>query len=657
MSMKKLFFKKQKAQKNSIRFYKYLFSYISMVLIVISIVGILTYRSSVKIVQEEVEKYNFSELSQIKSILDTRIREMDYLALKIASNPELSFSKLYNDGYDSYNAINELRKLKSSNFFIYDMLVLCSKNGREQRVYSLDATWDPEMLFATTYKFDKMTGDDFITLTQSAKYPFVLSKEVSGVFGNTDLIMYIYPFYHYPTSPVESIAFLIEAKEIKNIIGGILKNAAGSAAILDENSTPVFVMNNYGDMDTLKTIFQRSNSLSEAISTSTVKLDKQSYTVIKMQSEYNLWSYVRILPTSQFVEKSTSIKVMFTYTLVIVLVLGLLIAYYFSNMNYRPLKRFVEMTANSDIHHQEKVSRNRDEINVIYETFDSVIKENRSLTGKLKNKAGIEEEKLITLLLFGKELSSSEKKNLEEVLDTHFNREYFAVLAGCIDDYHTFTVEHPREMQNVIKFGILNVLDSLCKEADIGGYGLEILDEKGGCFALVVNIKDENDGKEKLKELSSKARQFIMENFGITITIGVGNIYDSCTSIHKSFFEARGAVEYRFLKGKNCTIFFNEMPCEKLTTPLNYEKDFIMAIQQGKQEALYKIMDRVFDDLSEKPHTPDAAKKMCESLVDALKKAIDALELELSLSLEAELENLLPERFETIGSFRRPFPA
>lgn len=652
MSIKKIFFKKFQIQKNSIRFYKYLFSYIILVLVIITIVGVMAYRSSIKVVQEEVENYNISELTQVKNIMDTRIREMDFLAIKIASNPQLSFSNLYDDGYQSYNAINEINKYKSSNFFIYDMLMFCSKKGEQQRIYSLETTWDIDMLFGLTHRFDKISKDEFIATTQSAKMPVLLSQ----VERNADTLMYIYPFNNYKISPVESIAFLIETKEIKKIMGGLLKNVTGSVAILDDNNNLLFELDNYNNSNTLKTLLNFKKSQSEVLSLSRAEIDNQNFTIIKMKSDYNMWSYIRIIPTDQFMQKATSIKVMFIYTFIIVLVLGLLIAYYFSNINYKPLKRFVEMSANLAIEENNNSSKKRDEINVIYETFDFVLKENQSLTSKLKSKDGMEREKLVNMLLHGKELSDKEKHSMDEILITQFSHENFVVFWGAIDDYKSFANNYPKEMQNAIKFGIINVLERLFKEIGIVGLGIEIFDGTGDGIALLANINFGIDKKEDLSNVSDRARNFVMENFGVTLTIGIGNTYDSYALVHKSFFEARSAVLYRFLKGKNKTLFFNEIEKNKnYFYPFEYEKEFIMAIKQGKQDVLKITLDNIFTGISENMTSPESAKKSCENLMTTLEKTIYELDMELSFSIEEELQELFSEQFDTIDSFKVAF--
>ncbi len=62
---------------------------------------------------------------------------------------------------------------------------------------------------------------------------------------------------------------------------------------------------------------------------------------------------------------------------------------------------------------------------------------------------------------------------------------------------------------------------------------------------------------------------------GITISAGVGNIYDMPKDLLQSYIEANEAVNYRFSLGKKCVAFYDEVVSKrercKIKNPQNFK--------------------------------------------------------------------------------------
>ncbi|MBJ8193390.1 hypothetical protein JDS79_42440, partial [Bacillus cereus] len=71
----------------------------------------------------EIETTTVSTMSKIKDDMDTRIGEMNRMAMQIASNSLLTPYKVSEDAYSSYRTVAELKKYKSTNLFVNDIVL------------------------------------------------------------------------------------------------------------------------------------------------------------------------------------------------------------------------------------------------------------------------------------------------------------------------------------------------------------------------------------------------------------------------------------------------------------------------------------------------------------------------------------------------------
>lgn len=140
----------------SIRFINYFFSYL-LLLIVFTAVISFVYRSFYTTFRQEVENSSVSGLAQLRDIMDGRLEEMQRITLQVASNSKLTPYMANSGGYSNYEVCTELKKLSSSNFFIYETALYY--NYRDTRkIFATSGIYDCDMFFNYIY-INMKTGE------------------------------------------------------------------------------------------------------------------------------------------------------------------------------------------------------------------------------------------------------------------------------------------------------------------------------------------------------------------------------------------------------------------------------------------------------------------------------------------------------------------
>lgn len=633
-------------QKRSLTFYKYFFSYIACTLLLLVIVGSVVYSSFITSLQREVETSNIASLSQIRNTMDARLREMERMTLQISSNPRLTPSVANANGYDSFSAVRELKNYNSTSTFVYD-IVLYYKNS--SKILASSGCYTFNDFFNREYVFENMKKEDFLDNIVDINTPVMRSIENVAIqrLNPTSFATYIHPMPVNLSSPYGYALYLIQEKTLCALVDNVLKNYNGFVYILDENGSAVISIAN-GKPDNEKNQMLGRIGLDTLKKTvSVVNVEGERYSVVRLVSDYNNWSYTTVIPTAQFMQSAYKSRKIFNALVVAVFLLGLIMAFVFATHNYKPLKGLVRLLQGQ---FQDKSSQPcSDEIVFITNTIDRIANENHNMMTKLKSKSGMLKEQVLMDLLKGKMDKYNEIGQFPEFCGLEFNRPWFSVILFIIDDYKRFTSENKKSFQDLLKFSIINVFEEL--SAEIGnGYGLDLLDDRG--IAFIVNFGASTDANMQLCELARKCKEFFKQNFGFTLTAGIGGNYNSILKVHQSYMEANRAALYRLIKGYDNIICYDGLgdidARKKSRYPLHTEEKLLSAIKQGKGSVIEDILKEFNKYIVKQQASFDTVQFFCFSIIHSVIKALEELNMQDFSHLDKEVEELFALKFETL---------
>ena len=230
-----------RSQRWTVRFYKYMLSYILFVVILLTIVGGIVYSRFISTLRREVETSNVSALTQIRAIIDLRIKEMKKISIQISANPQLTSFVLANGGgYASYCAIRELNDYRANNGFIYDIALYY---GNTPSIHAASGTYSIDLFFDYVYQYENWGKSGFLKILDSLKYPLMRPVESVDLNGSnpTGFATFLCPLPVASAHPYGAVVFLIEENVLRSIVKDILKDYTGLILILGSRESSSFI--------------------------------------------------------------------------------------------------------------------------------------------------------------------------------------------------------------------------------------------------------------------------------------------------------------------------------------------------------------------------------------------------------------------------------
>jgi two-component system, response regulator YesN len=635
-------------KKRSRRFYKYFFSYILILVIVLIILGAVVYGGFITTLKHEVQYSNISALIQLQNTIDTRMKELNRTTISINSNALLKPYKMQLSGYDQMEAVGELKKYKSSNDFVYD-IGLYHIYRSNQHVSSTVMDTDLDTFFEYEYRYENWGKDKFLILAESMTSPIMRLPEQVTVSGNKimNIATYLFPLKMSAEKPYSIVMFFIDQDTLKKNIRNILSNYSGYVYILDEKNNPVVYINDGEVKSDPTTILNAVNHENITNGIHELKYLNKKYSVTRVKSDYNNWSYITVMQTDQFMNKVYTRRNLFNYAIFIVLIIGIIIAFALASGNYRPIRYLTNIVADQNTN--QVLSGDDDEFTYIGRRFDEITKEKMALVVKLKSKTAMMRQQLLMDLLKGKHKDNYDDwTDMSELTSLNFNHPFFAVLLFQIDDYDSFNKNNDNVMQDLVKYSIINVIEELSQEVGLG-YAVELVDNRSA--ALILNIKESRAREDYINELSFSAKEFFKDHFNVSLTVGVGRIYRNISMINESYMEASRAAYYRLIKGNDNIIFYKDIKNnqnEKYQYPSELEAKLQLSIKQGNSHAVEEILKDLRNYIKNTVITPEAAQCIGFGIINAVIKGITEIGINPEECFNDHKEMLLTRPFETV---------
>ncbi|UVI31236.1 helix-turn-helix domain-containing protein [Paenibacillus spongiae] len=389
-------------------------------------------------------------------------------------------------------------------------------------------------------------------------------------------------------------------------------------------------------------------SQTEPALVSEAKINHNPYTVIHVKSDFNGWSYVTVLPREQVMNKVDQSRELFNWTIAAVFILGLLMAVSFSERNYRPLRKLIASISHGPRTSLTVLSKKTNELDMITDYVSEISKECEGLTHKLQSQSSIVKEQSLLKLVKGRANEKEQPDTATAISSLQLDKSHFVVLLFWIDNYNQFSQEYPKSMQEILKYSLIKVTEELSSELG-NGLGAELTDDRA--IVILLNMNEEEAKLEHIASLADKVKQFFKQDFHMTLTVGIGDICTDFSMIHHSFLQAKQAMRYRFIRGRDQVICYSELQNAKKSEawyPLELEIQLLKAIKQGNDGAIQKLIRSTMDNILTRQMSLEAVEFICFNIGNTMMKALMELNIETDQGIEQLLEDLYVPRFETI---------
>ncbi|QGQ95138.1 AraC family transcriptional regulator [Paenibacillus psychroresistens] len=280
---------------------------------------------------------------------------------------------------------------------------------------------------------------------------------------------------------------------------------------------------------------------------------KQLVTFVE-SNELN-WYFVSVKPYNLLISDISTLK-NFTWLLALVIILlGVLLAYFAANRLYNPLGRLISKVYAASGNTTPGTEQNRNEFALLSEAFSNVIDQASSVDIEIKQSLPVLKKAYLQHLLKGTLQDLSSTHVIQSNIDAYFTSPYYTVLLAQIDNYDDFHQQHNQKKQGLFRFSICNISNELLLK-HVNNETI-VMDEKN--IAILLFLGTPTVPAHILITLA-EIQEVIRSYFNFTISFSVGDSVSLRNEIHLSFESAQEYAKYRLFYGHQSIIHQEMIP-------------------------------------------------------------------------------------------------
>lgn len=589
----------------------WIFSYIIIIVISI-IISITVYALCIKVVKENINKIHQASINQIKNNVDIKLKLMNKVSYGIFADDDLvQLSKLDNvDDETDKLAIRELMKslqtIAASNDLINNIYIQFNK---VDKIVSTEALYDTDMFYDLYYKYLDIDYKNWLRgISTRVTDKFIALKANRD---NNNKLLFLQALPLNKTSEVNAVIVI----EIRNsIIDDIIdeyKLTEGNHIVIKSNKDILFSNLDEGD----KGLDQRLELLQS----------HNNYDVKILQSDVKSWSYISIVSEEILFKDSKYIMVFIIIAVIVSLVLGSLMAGYYSLKNYNPILKIMDIFLDD-----ESIKRGQviDEYDYIRTSILNVISEKDLINKKIENQKEVFTNNFLVRLLKDGLVDNCSIEDALEMYDIVFDKPYFSVILYYIEDFKLEDSSPDNTNLSNIDEHLIDIVKETTKEYigdDYACYYVEV--DKMLLCMLNFDYEQEEDTKEYLKTAEHNIQKSIEYNFNISIFVALSNFYNNVESINQAYNEVKEVVEYNnYFVSSQKVLHYQDMEinnnnCKAVTATEEFE--FINLLKEEKfDEASILFIGLINKYKSSKNYNIHLVKLQIFNLINLLLKSI-----------------------------------
>jgi len=611
-------------------FIVWLLSYIIVLLVSVSIsFGI--YIETVRIIEQEISRANLSMLEQVKQALDSRLKDVDRLAMQIAFNSRiLTAIRVYGyfrpqDRFNLYKAIEELRHYKASSGFVTDLYVYL--HGTDT-VITPNTHSSSRLFFDFTYGGTKISHEEWknIMLTSHRNNYLVVGEEESEFHPLSSIINVQSIPIDSIRNPQGTIVISINEAKIRDVIKSIGWIDQGSVFIIN-NRNEIIATSNKGEIPGFLEHYKH-HFLDGTAGYNGIKyqnLDGEKTVVAFSSSQIADWKYISVVPYSVFWEKARYIRYLAWLGMLLTLLIGGLGSYLLARKNYSPIDKIVKSITGKT---QKNEQRTSNEYQFIQENISIMIDENNKITKMLEEQNRTLKDNFLLRLLKGKLEDNVVTTQAFSSLGIDFHTNHFVVMLFSIDSTDPIVNENKNlsiSNYNHARFVVAGVLEELINKK----HQSIMLQEEKEMFVCIINFKNAgiDVNLSEIDDIIKEVREFIKTNFSFRVTTAISDIHKGPYGLSQAYQEALEAMEYKIVAGTDELIRYKNIKkskCADYHFSIEMEQKLINCIKIGDFEKATTVLRDIFkDNFSREAFSAEISRCLMFDLVSTIMKTAE----------------------------------
>lgn len=607
----------------------WLFSYMTILLLPVMI-SVIVYIQSSQTLESEINQANSSLLKQVREIMDNYSQAVERLNFELTWNVQVQ------------ELLNSNKYTSSPNEYIYDLYRLCQDFKLYKSTYSTVDLFYMNMPASDTIVLPgTIRSSDFAykTLHADPSFPFstwssiVNRKNFKGFLPMVRIddegkvrktAAYISTF---PTDKPEALAtnvIMIDQSRILGAIQNVELFNKGHVLILNRDNE-VLISNS---SEAVPSNFPFEKLTSDANFFFYMK-DGTKYEVQSIQSEQTGLKYVSMIPSSLYWKKAEHIRNLTYLSILISLLGGGMLTYFFLRKNYNPVRRLVQtFSGKANLNY----GKGKNEFQFIEQAIGTTLNEMDKIMDRMRSQQQILRLNFISRLMKGRIDSQIPIDESLTTFNMKLTSDDFAVIMLYVEASAPFHERYagmePNDKQRILQFIVSNVVEELAAQHN-RGYVTEV----DQTLACLVNFRqtDAAERKEDLRRIAKEAQAFLAAHYHIHLTLSISSVHSGIYGIPKAYMEAMDAMEYKLVMGSKEILSYEELHKHEAQEaeyyyPLQEEQQLINYVKIGDFQRSKEKLDEIIGRNLNRPAVSVAiAKCLMLDLVSTLMKTISEI--------------------------------
>ncbi|GAA3409591.1 helix-turn-helix domain-containing protein [Paenibacillus hodogayensis] len=576
----------------------WLLSYVVVLLFPV-LMSFIVYTQSSRMLENEIHEANNSLMEQFRGVMDVQFENMKRLSFELGWNVkvrQLLYSNKYlnypNDlYYDLYQTTKDLNVYKSS-FPQIDLFYIYLT--KEKLVLLPDLYRDGTFGYQLLHRNEALSLEQWLTLVESGQSAgFIPSVRVTEDGIPKKTVAYVTAHTLDNDVPTGTNVIMIDQSRVMDAVRKLELFNQGHVAIFNERNEVLFSSMNDSQLSGL-----RLANLTGPEPSYWNDGDSR-YEVSVIQSASSGLKYVTLIPSRIFWEKAQKVRTFTTASILISLIGGSGLTFFFLRKNYLPVRRIVQSIASPTV----EGKRGYNEFRFIQEALVRTLEEMDRLRLNAKRQHSIVRAHFIARLLKGRTDGNVPVDESLTAFNMRFDSEDFAVMLLEVEDSDDFMQrlagDDASEKRKLLHFIVTNIAEEL-----MGHHHRGYVTEMDDLLVCLINFNGNTEqGQLELQRIARELRGFLRAQYHVRLSVSFSGTHRSIQGIPQAYTEALDAMEYKLVMGSNEILSYEELQNQASSEaggsgyyyPLQTEQQLINCVKAGDFAKASQTLDDILE--------------------------------------------------------------
>lgn len=510
-----------------------IFTYVLFFALIFVPMSLVWYTTSKHSVTQQLELSSKNSLLQAKASFESDLSQLDLISQQLPHDSAISLEQL-SDPYKNISSRSALAKYRLNSSIIEEAYLFYPENP--DTFYSANGSTKIDSLLELRQK--NVDKEELLTLLASSVPTFATLEQKDY---SEKSFFYVVPIQDDFGKNSASMIYVIRKSSIDAIFSPLLNENQGHFYLVNSQDKLLgFSDENPALTDALNKKLSEKGTLSRSF-----KWDNKTYLFHQFNNELLDLEYLYVVNTKVAIARLTQIYKVSIYSILGILVIGLLSSVFLGRQSYRPYKKIESLLLKHDQTNTKKQALSFEEVHGKLSTF---LSENSHLKEEIKQQTPYIKESLLHQLLTGQ---LTDDQSLPTLLSPTLMNQAGTTFFSIVISLEAMN-QSPALYRDSFSKQLLKQLNRT-KHTDFDWLGTRCLEEEAVTFLIVSN------GMKPQEEIVEVMVEEIMNLSDVSLPIGVGKTTSTLQGIKHSFIEALTALDYRFENPQGHLFFFESI--------------------------------------------------------------------------------------------------